>query len=172
MWLSFQSPVSMGVLLASISSNLPAFANHRIFEALVCARDDFDGYFIALPGLQTWRFVLVITVVLVCAILVGFIWRVRALKAYAHGLEILIEKSTSELREANSQLEVEIQGRKRSEETLSKYAAEELERSEGRFKAAFESSAIGMGLLSLDGWILAVNDAVLKASENFRPMCR
>jgi PAS domain S-box-containing protein len=164
MCLSFQSPVSLGVLLASISSNLTAIANHRIFEALICVRDNFNGNVIALPEWQTWRFVLIITVVLVCVILVGFVWRVRGLKTYAHGLEILIEKSTSELREASSQLEVEIQRRKRSEETLSKYAAEELERSEGRFKAAFESSAIGMGLLTLDGWILAVNDAVCEMS--------
>ena len=42
----------------------------------------------------------------------------------------------------------------------------ELERmqSEQRFRAAFESSAIGMGLLSLDGWILAANAAVCQMS--------
>ena len=36
--------------------------------------------------------------------------------------------------------------------------------SEARFRAAFDSSAIGMGLLSLDGKILQVNDAVVKMS--------
>lgn len=36
--------------------------------------------------------------------------------------------------------------------------------SEARFRAAFDSSAIGMGLLSLDGKILQVNDAVVKIS--------
>jgi PAS domain S-box-containing protein len=40
----------------------------------------------------------------------------------------------------------------------------ELQESEARFKAAFQSSAIGMGLLTLDGKILQVNDAVLKMS--------
>ena len=164
MCLSFQSPVSLGVLFVSNSSNLPAFANHRIFEALSCMRNNLEGYFIAIPFWQTWRFVLIISVVLACAIVVGYTCRMRALKDYAHGLEVLIEKRTSELHEVNNQLEVEIQGRKRSEEILSKYAAEELERSERRFKAAFESSAIGMGLLSLDGWILAVNDAVCEMS--------
>lgn len=164
MWLSFRLPVSMGVWLASISSNLPVISNYRIFEALICTRDNFEGYDIGLLEWQTWRFVLVISIVLVCVIVVGFTWRVRALKEYAHGLDVQIEKRTSELREVNSRLEIEIQERKRLEETLSKNAAEELERSEGRFKAAFESSAIGMGLLSLDGWILAVNDAVCEMS--------
>jgi PAS domain S-box-containing protein len=41
---------------------------------------------------------------------------------------------------------------------------EELQESEARFRAAFRSSAIGMGLLSLDGRILQVNEALLKMS--------
>ena len=40
----------------------------------------------------------------------------------------------------------------------------ELQESEARFRAAFQSSAIGMGLLSLEGKILQVNDAVVKMS--------
>ena len=42
----------------------------------------------------------------------------------------------------------------------------ELERMqlEQRFRAAFESSTIGMGLLTLDGWILAANAAVCQMS--------
>lgn len=40
----------------------------------------------------------------------------------------------------------------------------ELQESEARFRAAFQSSAIGMGLLALDGKILQVNDAVVKMS--------
>lgn len=40
----------------------------------------------------------------------------------------------------------------------------ELQESEARFRAAFQSSAIGMGLLGLDGKILQVNEAVLKMS--------
>jgi PAS domain S-box-containing protein len=40
----------------------------------------------------------------------------------------------------------------------------ELQESEARFRAAFQSSAIGMGLLALDGKILQVNDAVLRMS--------
>lgn len=35
---------------------------------------------------------------------------------------------------------------------------------EGRFRAAFESSAIGMGLLTLDGRIMAANAAVCEMS--------
>ncbi|NTW11771.1 MAG: PAS domain S-box protein [Anaerolineales bacterium] len=40
----------------------------------------------------------------------------------------------------------------------------ELQESEARFRAAFQSSAIGMGLLALDGRILQVNDAVVRMS--------
>jgi len=40
----------------------------------------------------------------------------------------------------------------------------EINESDARFWAAFDSSAIGMGLLSLDGKILQVNDAVVKMS--------
>jgi PAS domain S-box-containing protein len=40
----------------------------------------------------------------------------------------------------------------------------EFQESEARFRAAFDSSAIGMGLLSLEGRILQVNDAVVKMS--------
>jgi PAS domain S-box-containing protein len=43
-------------------------------------------------------------------------------------------------------------------------AENELRQSEARFRAAFESSAIGMGLMSLDGDILAVNAAVCEMS--------
>jgi len=40
----------------------------------------------------------------------------------------------------------------------------ELQESEARFRAAFQSSAIGMGILSLEGKILRVNQAVVKMS--------
>jgi len=40
----------------------------------------------------------------------------------------------------------------------------ELEESEARFRATFENSAIGIGLLSLDGQILRANEAVCKIS--------
>ncbi len=40
----------------------------------------------------------------------------------------------------------------------------DINESEARFRAMFDSSAIGMGLLSLDGKILQVNDAVVKMS--------
>lgn len=40
----------------------------------------------------------------------------------------------------------------------------ELQESEARFRAAFQSSAIGMGLFSLDGRILQANDALISMS--------
>jgi PAS domain S-box-containing protein len=45
-----------------------------------------------------------------------------------------------------------------------KQALQELRESEERFRAAFESSAIGMGLLSLDGRVLRANAAVCAIS--------
>jgi PAS domain S-box-containing protein len=45
-----------------------------------------------------------------------------------------------------------------------KRALSELQESEARFRASFQSSAIGMGLLALDGKILQVNDAVCQMS--------
>jgi PAS domain S-box-containing protein len=51
-----------------------------------------------------------------------------------------------------------------NESELTKPTVDELYQSQERFRAAFESSAIGMGLLALDGKILQVNDAVLKMS--------
>ena len=51
----------------------------------------------------------------------------------------------------------------RMADTLQQREAERQQMAE-RFRAAFESSAIGMGLLSLDGQILAVNAAVCEMS--------
>ncbi|HEU0296779.1 MAG TPA: PAS domain S-box protein [Anaerolineales bacterium] len=47
---------------------------------------------------------------------------------------------------------------------MQNHLLEELQESEARFRAAFRSSAIGMALLSLDGRILQVNEALLKMS--------
>jgi PAS domain S-box-containing protein len=113
---------------------------------------------------QSWWFVVAGILILAGAIALGFQWRVRAVKENARRLETLVEQRTSELRKANKQLEIEIEQRKQAEAELAKHAAEELEQSEARFRAAFESSAIGIGILTLEGRILAANAAVCEMS--------
>lgn len=48
--------------------------------------------------------------------------------------------------------------------SIVKQVLDELQQSEARFRATFESSAMGMGLLDIDGKILEVNQAVCKMS--------
>ncbi|MGD8406783.1 MAG: PAS domain S-box protein, partial [Anaerolineales bacterium] len=118
----------------------------------------------AQPFWQTWWFIAVGILILTGAILFGVQWWLQAVNDNARRLETLVEQRTSALREANDQLKLEVEQRKRAEAELAKRAADKLEQSEARFRAAFESSAIGIGLLSLDGRILAVNAAVSEMS--------
>jgi PAS domain S-box-containing protein len=99
---------------------------------------------------------------LAALIVFGFQWRVRAVKENARRLENLVEQRTAELRDANAQLEIEIEQRKQAETALAKRAAEELEQSEARFRAMFEHAAVGIGLIGLDRRPLEVNDALVR----------
>ena len=164
MRLSHRLLVTMGVMLASFSIILPASANERISGTWICAPGCLDLYNIAQPFWQNWELVAISIVVLAGAVALGLQWRVRVIKENTRKLETLIEQRTSELREANNKLEIEIKQRKQAEEFLAKRTAEELEQSEARFRAAFESSAIGIGLLTLDGKISDVNAAVCEMS--------
>jgi PAS domain S-box-containing protein len=62
----------------------------------------------------------------------------------------------------NNQLGIEIEQRKRVEETLAKRAAEELEQSEARFRAMFENAGIGIAMVGFDRRPLEVNAALVK----------
>jgi PAS domain S-box-containing protein len=79
-------------------------------------------------------------------------------------VESVIEMPTSDLRKVKSQLELEKRKRDQAQSTIARNAIVEQDLSDARFRAAFDSSAIGMGLLSLDGKILAVNAAVCEMS--------
>ncbi len=70
------------------------------------------------PFWQNWQFGIILVIVLAGAIAYGFQWRVRIIKDNARRLEALVQQRTSELREANKQLEVEIEQRKQAEEAL------------------------------------------------------
>jgi PAS domain S-box-containing protein len=150
---------------------LPSFPNiqlasyiHRIVGTSIYTLDRFNRHIVAQSFLQTWWLVVIGILIAAGAVALGFQWWVRAVKENVRRLEILVKQRTSELHEANNQLEIEIEQRKQAEEALTKRAAEELGQSEARFRAAFENSAIGMGLLSLDGRILAANAAVCEMS--------
>ena len=164
MRLSYRMLVALGVMLPSFPNIQLASYIHRIVGTSIYTLDRFNRHIVAQSFLQTWWLVVIGILIAAGAVALGFQWWVRAVKENARRLEILVEQRTSELHEANNQLEIEIEQRKQAEEALTKRAAEELGQSEARFRAAFENSAIGMGLLSLDGRILAANAAVCEMS--------
>ena len=86
------------------------------------------------PFWQTWPFQSGLVLGVVLLIVVGFQWRVRA------------------VREQNAQLQTMVDEQKRVEV--------ELRQSEARFKAIFENSAVGMGLMSIDRIVFDSNPAM------------
>ena len=164
MRLSYRMLVALGVMLPSFPNIQLASYIHRIVGTSIYTLDRFNRHIVAQSFLQTWWLVVIGILIAAGAVALGFQWWVRAVKENVRRLEILVKQRTSELHEANNQLEIEIEQRKQAEEALTKRAAEELGQSEARFRAAFENSAIGMGLLSLDGRILAANAAVCEMS--------
>lgn len=90
------------------------------------------------PFWQTLPFQIGIAVGLILLVAAGFNWRVRA------------------VREQNSRLQKMVDDQKRVEA--------ELRESEAKFRAMFESSAIGMGLGEINGKMLAANAAICKMS--------
>ncbi|HAZ43641.1 MAG TPA: histidine kinase [Cyanobacteria bacterium UBA11371] len=71
---------------------------------------------------------------------------------YYHTLETKVAERTAQLARANRKLEQEIAEREQTEEAL--------RQSEERFRRAFDTAAIGMCLVSLEGQPLAVNPQV------------
>lgn len=114
------------------------------------------------PFWQTWWFNGSLIFVLVALIAGGFRWRLNAIREQNVYLETQITERTSELRETNKLLEVEVEQRKRAEAELAKRAAEELQVSEERFRAMFEHSAVGIGIMSLDRKVLDANPAICR----------
>ena len=70
-----------------------------------------------------------------------------------------MSERTSELRETNKLLEVEVEQRKRAEEALAKHAAEELYNSQARFQAIFDNVAVGVAVMSLERRPISFNAA-------------
>lgn len=102
--------------------------------------------------------------VLISLLAVGFRWRVHSIETATRRLETLVAERTRELLESKHQLEIEIEQRTHAETELAKRAEQELHQSEERFRAAFESSAIGMALMTIDGHFVKANAAIRKMS--------
>ncbi len=76
--------------------------------------------------------------------------------------KLQVSERTSELRETNKLLEKEVEQRKRAETELEKRAAQELQQSEERFRAMFEHSAVGIGIMGLDRKVIDANPAICR----------
>ena len=83
--------------------------------------------------------------------------RMLAVQARARALDKQLALRNAELQSANVQLGEEIVQRQRAEEALVKQAEEALQVSEARFRAMFDSAAVGIVILSLDREILDAN---------------
>ena len=117
---------------------------------------------VAPPFWQTWWFIGGAILIIAGAVVVGFQWRVRTVKEGVRQCESLVEQRTIELRDANNQLEVEIEQRKLAEEALAKRAKDELKQSEARFQAVFENVAVGIAIMGLDRRPIAINPVTEK----------
>jgi PAS domain S-box-containing protein len=111
--------------------------------------------------LQTWWFIGLLIIVLGALLAGGFRWRLNSIREQNVQLETQVSDRTSELRETNKLLEKEVEQRKRAEEALAKRAAEELQQSEQRFRAMFESAGIGIALVGMDRRPLEANAAMI-----------
>ena len=112
------------------------------------------------PFWQTPWFLAGMALLLVGAGVAGVRWRLGSVRAQNRRLEILVGQRTTELRQTNAQLQVEIEQRKRAEAALALRAAEQLQQSEARFRAMFESSAVGIGMITLERGIIDANPAM------------
>lgn len=110
---------------------------------------------------QIW-FIASVIVFVIAALLALYAWRVLRLQAQMRNLSAQVAQRNEELRQANTRLELEIAQRQRAEESLARRTEEELHVSEARFRAMFDSAAVGLGMLGLDRKILDAN----------REMCR
>jgi PAS domain S-box-containing protein len=116
----------------------------------------------ALSLWKTWWFIGLLIVVLSTLIAGGLRLRLNTIREQNIYLETQISERTSELRETNKLLEKEVEQRKYAEEALAKRAAEQLQQSEERFRAMFEHSAVGIGVMGLDGKVIDANPAICR----------
>ncbi len=114
------------------------------------------------PVWRMWWFIAALIIVLGALIAGGFRYRLNSIRKQNIHLETQVSERTSELREANKLLEKEVEQRKRAEAELENRAAQELQQSEERFRAMFEHSAVGIGVIGLDRAVIDANPAFLR----------
>ncbi len=114
------------------------------------------------PVWQTWWFNGALIMLLGAAVAGGFRIRFNSIREQTVYLETQISEQTSELRETNELLHKEVEQRKRAEAELEKRAAQELQESEERFRAMFEHSAVGIGVMGLDRRVIDANPAICR----------
>src|SRR6185436_17499424 len=102
---------------------------------------------------KTWWFIGLLIVVLSVLIAGGLRLRLNTIREQNIYLEAQISERTSELRETNRLLEMEVEQRKRAEEALAKRAAE----SQARFQAIFDNVAVGVAVMTLERQPIAIN---------------
>jgi two-component system nitrate/nitrite sensor histidine kinase NarX len=103
---------------------------------------------ISLSLWQTWWFG--VALVLITALVLGglYLWRMVSLKAQNRLLEQVVAQRTAEMRLAQDE--------------LAKHADTELSASEARFQAIFDSAAVGVGIMGLDGKVVTANPALCR----------
>ncbi len=109
------------------------------------------------PIWQNWWFQVGGALMLISTLVVGYTFRIRSVQAQKWTLEVQVSQRTEELRQANKQLQQEVIQRQRAEEALALRAEEELLVSEARFRAMFDSAAVGIGIMGLDRVITDAN---------------
>jgi PAS domain S-box-containing protein len=114
------------------------------------------------PVWQTWWFNGAAIVVLAALVAGGFRWRLNSVREQNVYLETVVSDRTWQLSETNQLLKKEVEQRKRAEAELEKRAAEELQQSEERFRAMFEHSAVGIGIMGMDRRIIDANPAICR----------
>jgi PAS domain S-box-containing protein len=114
------------------------------------------------PIWQNWWFQVGGLVLFVSLLVFGYSWRLRNIQTQTWNLEVQVAQRTDELRRSNELLAQEILQRQRAEEALARRAEEELQVSEARFRAVFDSAAIGIGILSLEQEVVDANPAMCR----------
>lgn len=100
------------------------------------------------PFWLTWWFKMGLGILAVLGSWGLYWWRTISIRAQNKLLEQTVTQRTAELRQA--------------QEELARRADEELAVSEARFQAVFDSAAVGMGIMGMDGKVITANPALCR----------